>query len=89
MGSLRNLCGGRTEGTDSARRDCCRPVPHMTTSQVVSLSDSMVVGCAPRRGMFLPAGDEEKKRLKIARGSANLERQGVEGLLWVVGGPSS
>lgn len=28
--------------TYSARRDCCRPVPQMTTSQVVSLSDSMV-----------------------------------------------
>jgi len=32
----------------SDRRDCCRPVPQITTSQVVSLIDSMAAAASRR-----------------------------------------
>lgn len=37
-----------SQGTYNARSDCCRPVPQMITSQVVSLSDSMMAKAQSR-----------------------------------------
>lgn len=70
------------KGTDNARRDCCRPVPQMITSQVVSLSDSMVLR------FVLLEGDEEK-RLKIARRLCKFQREQRTPVPLLAGGPSS
>lgn len=42
MGFLREREGEIEREANNAKRDCCRPVPQMITSHVVSLSDSMV-----------------------------------------------